>query len=100
MPASHEDNCTKVCLICFKKTTTRPITGVTLERVKTYFLASYDPSTGIYPTGICANHRNVLNSIQQGTADWSDLPKPVNFSELINKLLPIINKLLPSYSLG
>ena len=76
MPASHEENCTKECLICFKKQKTcRPITGVALERVQKYFLASYNPSAGIYSAGICSNHRNFLNAIQQGTADLSDLPK-------------------------
>ena len=83
MPSTHKARRTKVCLICFEKKTCRPITGENLNRVKKFFLPSYDPESDIFPTGVCDTDRKLLIDVSNGEADKSQLPQPKDFAEIV-----------------
>ena len=85
--STHGQNRSKVCLFCFQKGSTMfPITGLTLQRVKTHFLANFDPSDQKMPISICSRCRNMLNAVEHSDEKKrikvEQLPEVVDFSRL------------------
>lgn len=59
-----------------------PITeGVTLQRVRTFFIENFDPTDWRFPAGICSRCRIRFINIEQKKVSPDVLPAPVDFSQ-------------------
>ena len=80
---SHAQNRANVCLICFKVgSSMTKIGGITLDRVKRFYIENFDPTDAKMPNGVCAHCRKLLERIDSGKLDTNCLPDPINFSSL------------------
>ena len=85
--STHGQNRSKVCLLCFQKGSTMfPITGLTLQRIKSHFLANFEPSDQKMPISICGRCRNMLNAVEHSDEKKrmkvEQLPEVIDFSQL------------------
>ena len=89
---THNENRSKVCLLCFQKGSTMRSAGSpeNLTRIQEYFFENYDPSDLKLPIGICSCcNRKLLNLENKKLGKDKDkplpeviLPDPVDFSKL------------------
>ena len=94
---THNQNRSKVCLICFiKGNSMSVISGITLKRVQEFFLTSFDPFDQTIPNGICGNFRRILGDIERiklknptTPLDLRRLQDPIDFSKLD---IPVITR--------
>ena len=57
---NHDANRHFVCLLCFEKSKTIfPITGITLQRVKKYWMENYDEADPRLPAAVCGKHKQM-----------------------------------------
>ena len=65
---SHDENRSKVCLLCFQKGSSMkslvPSKEI-LKRVQNFFIENYDPSDLKMPAGLCSSCRLKLNKKEQ-----------------------------------
>ncbi|KAK6196452.1 hypothetical protein SNE40_001675 [Patella caerulea] len=96
----HEENRTKVCLVCFKKgaSTIQIKEGKVLCRVRQFYIENYDPQDGHMPSGICSRCRNLLLDIETGKQPMDCLPDPFDFSKVVSPSVATRNNPSPSLS--
>ena len=86
---THDENRSKVCLICFQKDTTMRSTESpqNLPRIKEFFMKNYDPSDLKLPKGLCQCCRKKLENLEKKKIGKDKekplpevvLPDPVDF---------------------
>ena len=82
---NHDANRHFVCLLCFEKSKTIfPITGITLQRVKKYWMENYDEADPRLPAAVCAKHHKMLACVETGQrgATIDSLPDPLDYSKM------------------
>ena len=89
---THDENRSKVCLLCFQKGSTMRSAGSpeNLTRIQEYFFENYDPSDLKLPIGICGCCRQKLLNLENKKLGKDKdkplpeviLPDPVDFSKL------------------
>ena len=94
---THAENQSQVCLICFQRgSDMRKLVNVNLLRVRKYFFEDFDPSEVKLPNGICSRCRKLLENVEKGSKDTSDLLAPIDFNTL---KFPALTRSLGSTSL-
>jgi hypothetical protein len=74
----------------------RKLVNVNLLRVRKYFFEDFDPSEVKLPNGICSRCRKLLENVEKGSKDTSDLLAPIDFNTL---KFPALTRSLGSTSL-
>lgn len=80
----HEENRTKVCLICMRKAKGDcHITNTILERIQLYYIEDYSLDESCCPNAVCATCRSKLLDISQGKCNAEILPEVFDFSRIV-----------------
>ncbi len=65
MSKSHDENCAKVCAICWRKCLKRGSANQ-VKYIKEFFIENYDPHLSHFPSGVCASCSAILYSYARG----------------------------------
>lgn len=73
---SHEENMTKVCIVCFGNSDRGLTTGLK-EKFAQYLCPDYFTLSHFLPSGICATHRLLLGDFEKrnSSSEWPDYHK-------------------------
>ena len=89
--ASHIENCLKLCLMCFNKSTqskpgsrARRVTQTMVPQVRKHYMSDFDLDSPLYPIGLCSGHRKLLGQVDDPNdpKTSADLPELYDFSQL------------------